>query len=190
MFRNPTVIGEYIEVESRDVRRCPSYYAADWEVLRTKPGRYPLIATFDNLCADPYYVGAKVDADRIEGKLYSGFGGLNFASTDLPPREQPLHVQVYGYELSRMVESGRAVVSPEFQKYVDSSRIFLAKCDAKNEARRVAAAAHRVGEPHDTNPEICNTCWAEGKQAMWDAHRTGQPHNESACDHCKAKARR
>jgi hypothetical protein len=119
-------IGFWIERESRDERRCPSYYAADWEILRTKPGRYPLILDVVGgyMCPMPYWLLVAVDADRIDGCLYSGFGGHNFASTELAKEPKPLHVQMYDYQLTELVVSGTAEVFPEWTELLGDRMAF------------------------------------------------------------------
>lgn len=109
-------IGTWIEAESRDVRQCPSYYAADWEVLRTTPGRYDVILQLEGgyLFPMPYWLLVRIDADRVDGKVYSGFGGLNFASNELSHEPKPLTLQMYAYQLGQLIEAGKIELDPEF----------------------------------------------------------------------------
>lgn len=205
MYSHKTQIGEWVETESRTVRRADFAYAADYEVLQTKPGRYPLYATFD-ASADayhaagkrPYWVMASIDAERIDGKNYSGAGGLIIGSRDMPRGAAPLPVQIYGYELWRVVERGAAVVDPQWQHYVDDSRLFLEEQDRKNAWRQAAIAAHLAGEAHDAVmpgsdprwPVKCSSCDSERRQSLWDDHRFGWPHDYDECDHCKNEIER
>lgn len=111
------IIGEWIEA-ARDVRQCPSYYAADWETLRTKAGRYPVsVRGYGsgewNGRDWPQSLSVKIDADRIAGTLYSGFAGLNFASSDLPLEPKPLFVSPYAYALPELIDQGSIELSAE-----------------------------------------------------------------------------
>ena len=107
----PEVIGEWVEPESRNVQRSPSTYAADWETLRTKPGRYPVkvISIDGRPWGPPYYLYICIDADRVAGRMYSGFAGNNFASRELPLHHKPLVLQVYAYMLEELVNEGHIV---------------------------------------------------------------------------------
>lgn len=107
----------WVEAEARDVTRCPSYYAADWETLRTRPGTYPMrLTTIDGRDCPagdqwPYYLTTEIPADRIAGKLYSGFAGNNFASTDLPLEPTTLRPRIYAYHLGELLERGQVIVA-------------------------------------------------------------------------------
>ena len=116
----PEIIGEWLEAESRDVNHSPSYYAADYEILRTKPGRYPVkLESIDaKPWGRPYYVAIRIDADRIDGRLYSGFGGLNFASRELPQEPKPLSFRRYAYELQELVAQGVVVLNAAGLEYL------------------------------------------------------------------------
>jgi hypothetical protein len=97
--------------DGEQVTRCPSYYAADSETLALEPGEYPLSpSTVDGRAADwsdPYYLNAAVPARRIDGRLYSGFGGCNFASRELPCEPVTYYWSVYAYHLGGLLESGK-----------------------------------------------------------------------------------
>jgi hypothetical protein len=115
---NHVLIGTWHEAESRDIRRCPSYYAADFETLRTQPGDFELRLTFQGgyLVPMPQWLLVSIDAERIDGALYSGFGGLNFASTPLPVGERVVyHEQMYVYQLRNLVERDRVTLRPGFE---------------------------------------------------------------------------
>lgn len=110
-------IGTWLEPEARTIDRCPSYYAADTETLRIVPGKYPLRVTFETgyTVPMPYWLLATVDTVRESGRLYSGFGGVNFASTELAPGEPVRHTfQCYAYQLEELVAKGHVVVDPRF----------------------------------------------------------------------------
>lgn len=64
----------------------------------------------------PHWLLANIDADRVEGALYSGFGGLNFASTPLRVCERVVyHVQKYVHQLHELIENGRVTLRPDFE---------------------------------------------------------------------------
>jgi len=110
-------IGTWNETTSRDITHCPSYYAADFETLRTTPGAYELRLMFVGgyTVPMPYWLLCRIDATRIAGALYSGFGGNNFASRALPKDETvPYRLQTYSYELRKLVEDGRVTLRPGF----------------------------------------------------------------------------
>lgn len=122
----PTIkIGEIIE-EGRTLTRCPGYYAADYEKLELEPGRYPLYVTIEGgyMFPMPYWLVASIPARRIEGKTYSGFGGVNFASTDLPQEDVTYGVQAYAYSLAKMIEDGRVELSPGFELLAEDRLAF------------------------------------------------------------------
>lgn len=111
------LIGKWVEKESRDITQCPSYYAADYEVLRTRVGEYPVRLTFQGgyIIPMPYWVLVGIDADRIEGKIYSGFGGVNYSSRDLPVGPKQYHIQAYQYHLTDMVKQGLIQLDSGFE---------------------------------------------------------------------------
>lgn len=83
-----SIICGYITEVSRDLRRCPSYYAADYEVIRTKSGKYPVYLSLNldpNVWVIPMpELSTGVECERIEGQTFNGFGGVNFSSQELP----------------------------------------------------------------------------------------------------------
>ena len=105
MTREALVIGEWVETESRELHHGISSYAADYEVLQTRPGRYPVTVSWLNGDA-PYWVHVSIDADRIAGGHYSGFGGVNFAFRELPKEPTAYRSQAYYYQLQKQVDSG------------------------------------------------------------------------------------
>lgn len=111
------VIGHWTEKQSRDLTRCPSYYAADTETIRTKPGKYTVTLVFEGgyTVPMPYWLCCGIDGDRIDGRLYSGFGGVNFASTKLPKEPTVYHVQTYAYYAKDLVEKGILTLLPGFE---------------------------------------------------------------------------
>lgn len=110
-------IGKWIERESRDVTQCPSHYAADHETLRTKPAEYDARLRFEGgyTVPMPYWLLVTVEADRIDGRMYSGFGGRNFASEALPKEPRPLLIQMYHYHIPQLVNDGRLRLNPGFE---------------------------------------------------------------------------
>ena len=111
MKDQPEIVGEWVEEESREVRRNPSTYAADWEILRTKPGRYQVrITSIDGKpWGSPYFLDIRIDADRVGGKTYSGFGGVNFASKELSLEPKTLFLRPYAYQFQDLVDEGRII---------------------------------------------------------------------------------
>lgn len=110
------LIGHWNEPEARELDNSPSYYAADWETLRTRPGRYPVFMTVEGgyNIPMPYWVLVAIDADRVAGKLYSGFGGVNFGSEDLPKEPTQYRIQSKACWLAKTVEGGHIELLPEW----------------------------------------------------------------------------
>lgn len=110
-------IGTWIEKESREINRCPSYYAADHETLKTVAGEYPAELEFVGgyTVPMPYWLLVGIPADRIDGRLYSGFAGVNFASTELPKKRVTYHLQSYHYQIPELVEQGWLKLDPAFE---------------------------------------------------------------------------
>lgn len=113
------VIGSWIVPLDYEFRRCPSYYAADWEVLRVKAGNYPARITFHSAGSYPFpmpqYLQVELPCTRVGGRLYSGFGGLNFSSTELSAGVAvPYTDQSYSYEIGRYAREGRLTLLPGF----------------------------------------------------------------------------
>jgi len=110
-------IGTWNEAEARTITRCPSYYAADWETLETRPGQYParveFIGGFD--CPMPYWLLTSIEADRVGGALYNGICGNNFSSQSLPCEPVAYNVQMYSYEIPALVRSGKLTLAAGFE---------------------------------------------------------------------------
>lgn len=109
-------IGVFIENESRELQTCPSYYAADYEVIKTKAGEYPLYLTFEcgYTVPMPYWLTVGIDGDRIDGALFSGFCGVNYHKTALENEPTKYRMQTYAYNLPEMVKSGRVRINPKY----------------------------------------------------------------------------
>lgn len=110
-------IGTFHQREAEQVRRCPSHYAADWEVLEREPGDYPVRITFEGgyLIPMPTWVLVGIPATRVDGATYSGFGGVNFASRELSKGERVTDtIQTYPFTLKGMIEAGKLTLKPEF----------------------------------------------------------------------------
>lgn len=110
-------IGTWHERESRDITYCPSYYAADTETLRTIPGDVEAFVLFSGgyTMPMPYWLVVTVPATRVCGRLYNGFGGVNYSHTELPAGEDcPYHTQMYVYGIPELVEQGKLTLDPEF----------------------------------------------------------------------------
>lgn len=110
-------VGVWREVE-RVIDRCPSYYAADHERLRTIAGEYDarLIFSGGYTVPMPQWLVVGIPGVRVSGALYSGCGGLNFAKRDLPAGEAvSFTVQTYPYHIPELVAAGRLVLLPGFE---------------------------------------------------------------------------
>lgn len=118
-MRGPTLtIGTWHEAEAREIQRCPSYYAADHETLRTTPGAYPLSVEFryGYTVPMPDAPTAPIDTVRVSGALYSGFGGVNFARTELKPGEAVTYWERFHlFQLRELVDAGRVTLLPGFE---------------------------------------------------------------------------
>lgn len=111
-------IGTWNEPAAREFSHCPSYYAADTETLTVKPGHYPARLTFEGgyTIPMPYWLLIGIDCERVSGRLYSGFGGNNFAHTELPKGEAVRHtIQMYQYQIADCVANGRLTLHPGFE---------------------------------------------------------------------------
>jgi hypothetical protein len=116
-------IGWWIEAQSRDETHCPSYYAADTETLRTTPGRYPLYMTYMGgyMIPMPQWLLANVPSVRLEGRLYSGFGGNNFASTELKAGEAIDCREMYAvYSVGELADKGQIELLPNWEWLIES----------------------------------------------------------------------
>ena len=107
-------VGKWIEKESRRITRCPTYYAADYEVLETVQGEYELRVLFEGAVPFPAWVVCDINANRIDGATFSGFGGCNFSSRDLPLEPVVYNLHDYGYRIRNYVADGQAVLDEDF----------------------------------------------------------------------------
>jgi hypothetical protein len=115
------IIGHYVVTEPKEFQHCPSYYAADYEILRLVPGKYEMTVMFVGgyTCPMPYWLLASVDATRVEGALYSGFGGVNFSKTVLPAGESVQYgIQMNSHSLKNLIAEGRFEPLPERAEFV------------------------------------------------------------------------
>ena len=122
LYEEKTVeIGTWIET-GRELTRCPSYYAADHETLRTVAGEYPARVMFVGgyNVPMPQWVLVKMAADRLNGRLYSGFGGNNFASTELPAERIEYSEQRGAYLIRELVASGKLRLAPAFAWMIEA----------------------------------------------------------------------
>ena len=118
MTQVDVTVGMWHEKQVREIDHCPSYYAADFEVLQSIPGDYPLTVSFIGgyTVPMPNRASAPVATTRLRGALYSGMGGHNFASTALEVGEKKIYWEgMYVYNLARLVEAGLVTLKPEFQ---------------------------------------------------------------------------
>lgn len=115
-------VGTLIVHQSYIIDHCPSYYAADYESLEVQPGDYDLYLEFvaGYNFPMPYYFSARLKTVRISGTLYSGFGGVNFAKTDLESGVEVEYVKRwYNWQINDNVNESVKFLS-EFQDFIDS----------------------------------------------------------------------
>lgn len=111
-------VGVWHERAARKIDRCPSYYAADHETLETKPGDYPVRIVFVGgyTVPMPQWMLIGIPSTRLDGRLYSGCGGVNYSSTELPKGEAVDYVsQWYAYSLKDCVARGDITLKPGFE---------------------------------------------------------------------------
>ena len=118
------VIGHWVEKAPRELERCPGYYAADWEKHVTKPGRYPLVLIFVSgyMCPMPYWLVTAIDSEIVDGKTYSGFGGVNHSSKDATKGPSHYTVQTYDYTLPQLFEKGCVELLPGMEWALDREK--------------------------------------------------------------------
>jgi hypothetical protein len=110
-------VGTWHERASRELQRCPSYYAADWEKLQTIAGDYDATVMWVGgyTVPMPQWLLVSVPSTRLDGALYSGFGGLNFASTPLEKGERVnYHIQAGAYQIKECVAEGLLTLEPRW----------------------------------------------------------------------------
>lgn len=131
-------IGHLVEAEARDVRRCPGYYAADYEVHRTKPGKYPLRLSFSRgyTAPMPYWLLGAIDSEVVDGKTYSGFGGVNYSARDVPRGPSHLPVQTGFCLLKDMIRDGSVELLPGMEWLLNDE---AARARTWDEIRTMAA---------------------------------------------------
>lgn len=117
MFSISVPIGVHVVEQPYELQRCPSYYAADWERLEVQPGQYVVSIIFETgyITPCPHYLHAQFKTIRQAGRLYSGFGGVNYSYNELTKGEEvPYSWHPYEYSLKSCVESGRTWLMPEW----------------------------------------------------------------------------
>lgn len=107
-------IGTWHERVSRNVDRHPTSYAADWQTHQTKAGEYPVVLVFETgyLIPMPYWLMVGIGSRVVAGMTFSGFGGVNYSSSAIEPRDEPLVLQMYAYSLPNLVRDGHITVDP------------------------------------------------------------------------------
>lgn len=171
-------VGTYHE-KGRRIQRCPSYYAADYEVLDLVPGDYPLRLTFEGgyMVPMPYWILARIDALRVEGALFSGYGGVNFGRTDLPAGEAVTYgLQTYRYLVPQMVADGDVTLAPGFEwlladmpwTHADAPKTWEAVSDLR-EAEHDAHVAEQAREASRTLDAI------DEERELREMERDGTP---------------
>lgn len=107
-------VGKWIEKDSRRIQRCPTYYAADYEVLETVPGEYELRVVFEGAWPCPEWVVCNINSNRVAGATFSGFCGNNFASRDLPLEPVQYVLHDYSYRIRNYAADGNVVLDDRF----------------------------------------------------------------------------
>lgn len=158
-------IGDWIEPTEREITRCPSYYAADYETLRVRPQRVPLLLQFGcgYTVPMPKWLLASVKSERLSGKLYSGCGGVNYSSRDLPAGEAVDYVhQLYSYELPRLIETGRV----ELLDGIDASVVDFQR---NGITRWEQLQGDKVGLTREQVFEMAKAEYYDSAEVVWDS---------------------
>ena len=92
-------------------------YAADYINHLSKPGDYDAVISFSGgyNIPIPQWLLVKLDTEITDGKYYSGFGGVNFASTDVKTGPATYTLQMYGYEVPKLVDAGKLTLDSEWE---------------------------------------------------------------------------
>lgn len=104
--------------EQKEITHCPSYYAADTETLQLKAGDYPARIKFQGgfTVPMPQWLLVSIPSVRVRGRLYSGFGGVNYAHTELKAGEAvDYNVQLDCRSIKTCVENGALTLAPEWE---------------------------------------------------------------------------
>ena len=112
-------IGTWIETE-RTLQRGTEY-AADYINHRTVPGEYDAFLTYEKVYHDGEWVAVSskdiivtIETNITDGKLFSGFGGVNYGHTDVQPGPSKITLNPYAYHARDMVAKGNLVLDPDF----------------------------------------------------------------------------
>jgi hypothetical protein len=115
------VIGTWIESEPRIITKSTAY-AADYIDHEVVPGEYPVYLEYE--ITDAVWHSAtivrakelvvKLPTNIVDGKLFSGFGGVNYGSRDVEQRPSEIVVRPYYYHARELVNDGTLVLDDEF----------------------------------------------------------------------------
>lgn len=92
-----------IDETGEQVTENHTSYAADHRTYRVLPGEYEI-----RLTSDQQTVVVTVDVEVLNDTTYSGFGGVNFASTARENFRATKTYQLYDYEAAKALSQGTA----------------------------------------------------------------------------------
>ena len=150
-------VGNYIINEEREVTHCPSYYAADHETLKLRPGKYPVRVLIEGqmlytdgvdgkACPVPRWILVGVDSTRVSGRLYNGFGGVNYSSVEMPAGETVVYnLQFNVFTIKELIEKGHVEPLPGMEhicEQLGNNEYELAKSWTFDDVKRLAVEKH------------------------------------------------
>lgn len=109
-------IGVWHENKPQEITQHTSY-AADYINHQTRIGDYDVMLDFIGgyLIPMPYWLLVTLDTDIIGGELFSGFGGVNFASTKVKLEKSKYTLQMYDYYIPELVKEGKLTLSTKWE---------------------------------------------------------------------------
>ncbi len=110
-------IGTWHEKEERKLTQHTEY-AADYIIHETIPGDYPARLSINYggfVIPMPHWLLVGIDSNIIDGRLYSGFCGINFAHRDVERRPSEYTIQADSYHIPEMVKTERLTLKPEWE---------------------------------------------------------------------------
>jgi hypothetical protein len=124
------LVGYWNEIAPREINRCPSYYAADHEKLETIVGSYPIhirwCGGFDCPMIGNFFIS--IPCTRLDGCLYSGFCGVNFAAHPMEVGEMVEYgMELYHFNMVEMMDKVTVREGMEWVFEKDYHKV-LAKC--------------------------------------------------------------
>lgn len=97
-----------IDETGDEVTENHTSYAADHRTYRVLPGTYEMHLTRGFDAASSRYVLVTVDIEVLNDTTYSGFGGVNFASTVRENFRTTKTFQLYDYQAAQALAQGTA----------------------------------------------------------------------------------